>query len=413
MNSLTQFKTTTLLPLVAVTFACFGSSPIAQALVPPPDGGYANQTTAEGKGALNSVTLFGRGAASNNTALGFDTLFHDTTGRSNTAVGSDALVDNVAGNFNTATGAGALFHNTATGNTADGYQALFSNVAGNGNTAIGSQALYHNIGDSDTGFSNTAVGGAALYSNTTGIDNVAIGTSSLQSNMVGCENVAVGAFALFNSTGIDNVAIGGGAGGDLITGDNNIALGNGAGGLLTAGSNNIDIGNAGVAAESNTIRIGEGQTATYIAGIHGATASGGAAVYVNSDGRLGTSPSSERFKQDIRAMGARSDALLALRPVTFRYKRHVDPQQLQQFGLVAEEVDKVNSDLVARDRDGKPYTVRYEAVNAMLLNEFLKEHRKVQELETLVKALTASLQKVSAKLDANRPAPHVAVNGSR
>jgi hypothetical protein len=207
---------------------------------------------------------------------------------------------------------------------------------------------------------------------------------------------------------------------------------------LTDGDWNIDIGAevVGVAGESNTIRIGNQgtQTATYIAGISG-TAVAGDTVVVDANGQLGTAMSSARFKEEIKPMDESSEAILALKPVTFRYKHEIDPKGIPQFGLVAEEVEKVNPDLVARDADGKPYTVRYEAVNAMLLNEFLKEHRTVQELKSTlavqeatisqqkqefqaiatqqqkqIEALTASLkeqasqiQKVSAELQLQKP----------
>jgi uncharacterized coiled-coil protein SlyX len=202
---------------------------------------------------------------------------------------------------------------------------------------------------------------------------------------------------------------------------------------LTTGSNNIDIGSVGVAGESNKIRIGKvgTQSATFIAGIYGTTVSKGVAVYVSSSGLLGTVTSSARFKDDIKPMGQVSDALLALKPVTFHYKKEIDPDRTQQFGLVAEEVAKVNPDLVVRDDQGKIYTVRYEAVNAMLLNEFLKEHTTVQELKSTVakqdaiiaqqqkgmEVLTASLkeqaaqiQKVSAQIELSKPAPRTVVN---
>jgi prolyl-tRNA synthetase len=203
-------------------------------------------------------------------------------------------------------------------------------------------------------------------------------------------------------------------------------LGTGAGANLTTGNNNIDIGNIGVAAEANTIRIGkkETQTATFIAGISGKTASGGVAVYVNANGKLGTTVSSARFKEQIKPMDKASEAIHALKPVTFRYKQELDPEGIPQFGLVAEEVEKVNADLVARDDQGKVYTVRYEAVNAMLLNEFLKEHQKVQQLEATVaqqqrgmEVLTAQLkeqasqiQKVSAQLELSKSAPQMVGN---
>jgi len=178
-------------------------------------------------------------------------------------------------------------------------------------------------------------------------------------------------------------------------------LGVNAGQNLTTGSNNIDIGNQGVAGESNIIRIGTAgtQKAAFIAGIRGATVPSGVGVIVGTNGQLGTINSSERFKEAIKPMGKASEAILALKPVTFRYKHKLDPEGIPQFGLVAEQVEKVNPDLIARDHQGKVITVRYEAVNAMLLNEFLKEHRKVQELEAAVtqqqkeiKALTASLK---------------------
>jgi hypothetical protein len=193
--------------------------------------------------------------------------------------------------------------------------------------------------------------------------NTANGVSALIATPPAAINTANGFQALIHNT----------------TGSNNIALGLSAGVNLTTGNYNIDIGNPGVAAEDNTIRIGSGQTATFIAGISGSTAASGVAVFVNSSGKLGTLTSSARFKQNIQAMGDVSEVLLALRPVTFRYKKELDPEGTPQFGLVAEDVAKVNPDLVVRDDKGEIYTVRYEAVNAMLLNEFLKERAKWEE----------------------------------
>jgi hypothetical protein len=214
------------------------------------------------------------------------------------------------------------------------------------------------------------------------------------------------------------------------TGSFNIALGAEAGGNLTTGSSNIDIGNRGVAGETNTIRIGtrEKHTNTFIAGISGVTVAGGVGVIVDSKGHLGTVVSSERFKDEVKPMDRASEAILALKPVTFRYKQELDPDGIPQFGLVAEDVEKVNPALVARDNEGKPYSVRYEAVNAMLLNEFLKAHRKIEEQEVTIaqlkaelqatvahqqkqiKALTAGLQKVSAQLELNKPAAQTVLN---
>jgi hypothetical protein len=188
---------------------------------------------------------------------------------------------------------------------------------------------------------------------------------------------------------------------------------------LTSGDFNIHIGNDGEAEDSGTIRIGSFccQSRAFISGISGVTVSGGATVYIRSDGQLGTSTSSARFKQDIRDMDKASETLLALRPVTFRYKPEFDPDEIAQFGLVAEEVEKVNPDLVVRDKDGRAYSVRYEQVNAMLLNEFLKEHKKVEKLEATLEAVNAGLQeqaaqiqKVAAQVDATKPLPHLALN---
>ena len=366
----------TSIPPVLITFAlvCFALSPTAQAVVPAPDGGYANNNTAEGTNALLHLTT-----GSDNTAIGFNALFSNTRGHDNTATGFYALINNTTGYANTATGVVALSSNT-TGydNTATGVQALNNNNAGVNNTATGFAAL----GNNTTGDNNTATGFSALRFNETGSQNTATGLQALQNNTTGFRNTADGNGALNNNTG-----------------SNNIGLGFNAGANLTTGSNNIDIGNSGAGGESNTIRIGSAQTRTFIKGISGAVVSG-AAVVVNAGGQLGMAPSSARFKQEIQDMDKASDVLLALRPVSFRYKPEIDPEGVPQFGLVAEEVEKVNPDLVVRDRDGKAYTVRYDAVNAMLLNEFLKEHRKVENLENDFQATVAQQQTEIAALTA-------------
>jgi hypothetical protein len=339
-----------------------------------------NNTTGNSNTATGVNALVNNTTASNNTTMGYQSLFNNTTGDSNTGTGVNALYSNTTGVSNTATGVGALFSNTTAGlNTATGVAALFSNTTALNNTATGTAALYRNT----TGSLNTANGFQALNSNTSGGSNTANGSGALFHNTTANNNTADGVGALANNT----------------TGSNNIGLGTNAGSNLTTGDNNIDIGNTGVAAEPNTIRIGTSQTATFIAGISGATASGGAAVFVNANGQLGTATSSRRFKQEIKPMDKVSEAILALRPVTFRYKQEIDPKGIPQFGLVAEEVEKVNPDLVVRDSEGKVYTVRYEAANAMLLNEFLKEHREVEELNatvsenwTEIKTLAASLK---------------------
>jgi hypothetical protein len=270
---------------------------------------------------------------------------------------------------------------------------------------------------------NTAEGQAALFSLTTGGYNTGIGFLSLRSNTTGSFNTAVGAGTLLANTGEQNTATGAGALLSTTIGTVNTADGGVAGSQLT-GNNNIDIGYnvVGLAGESNATRIGNsGITDTYISGIFGQTVVAGTAVFVNSDRKLGTSTSSARFKEAIRPMGAASEAILALRPVSFRYKKEIDPRGLPEFGLVAEEVEAVNSDLVVRDKEGKPYSVRYDQVNAMLLNEFLKEHRKVEQLtkdfesklaeqQNQIEALSAGLQKVSAEVEMSRAAPQMAVN---
>jgi len=470
MNPLIQLKNVTPLFLVAIVLVCFGLSPAARAVLPPPDGGYPGQNTAEGDDALFSLTT-----GVSNTAIGFDALSSNTDGFGNTAVGDSALSDNTSGMDNTALGEDALIGNTTGfGNVAVGSFALFGNTTGNYNTASGYAALdlnttgYNNVAigflvlaGNTTGYNNTAAGYAALLTNSTGNDNTATGFHALNNNTTGTDNTATGASALpenrtgnkntangvdallNNRAGNGNTATGSNAlssntGGDnntatgqdaLInntTGSFNIALGAEAGGNLTTGSNNIDIANRGVAGEADTIRIGtrERHTNTFIAGINGVTVAGGVGVIIDSKGHLGTVVSSERFKDAIKPMDKASEAIFALQPVTFHYKDELDPAGIPQFGLVAEEVEKVNPDLVARDEKGEPYTVRYEAVNAMLLNEFLKEHRTVQELKSTaarqeatiakqqkqIDALTAGLQEVSAQLELSKGSPRTVLN---
>jgi len=331
--------------LISFSIVCFALIQNAQALNPPPDGGYPEGNTAEGQAALFSLT----------------------TGVANTAVGWLALNTLDTGKLNTAIGAGTLIGNTANQNTATGAGALFNNGTGGNNTANGVYALFYNLEGGD----NTAIGIAALLSNTNG--------------------------------------------------SNNVALGSGAGASATTGSNNVYVGAGmqGVAGESD---------ACYIKSIFGQTSATGIPVLINSNNKLGTTMSSKRFKKEIRPMDKASDALLALKPVTFRYKEEIDPTGTTQFGLVAEQVEKVSPDLVVRDAEGKPYSVRYDQVNAMLLNEFLKTHSKMEEQEATIahlqqelqatathqqkqiEALTAGLQKVSAEVETTKPAPQTVLN---
>jgi Chaperone of endosialidase len=270
-----------------------------------------------------------------------------------------------------------------------GSQALQSNTTGTNDTALGYQAMSSNT----TGNANTAVGVGALYKNTTGSGNTATGMAALGTNTTGFSNTAIGAKALLNATGKRNVALGDSAGEFLGTGDNNIYIGY-----------NV----VGVKSDSNTIRIGNTDiTATYITGISGQTVVGGGAVFVDSKGKLGTMTGSVRVLDEIKPMDKASEAVLTLKPVIFSYQQQIDPKRIRQFGLVAEEVEKVNPDLVGRDENGNVYSVRYDAVNAMLLNEFLKEHRKVEQLEKQVAALTAGLKKVSTRIELSKSAPQI------
>ncbi len=362
--------------LLILSLVCIGLLPNVQAVSPPPDGGYLGGNTAEGQDALLSLT-----SGLYNTAAGLYSLRALTGGSFNTAIGAGALLLNTA-NENTAIGAGALLNNTTGApNTAIGESALFFNTTGNANTATGANALVNNI----NGDSNTANGNGALASNTTGNFNAAFGASALLNNTIGGRNTAIGRSALSLNT----------------TGNFNIALGQGAGSRLTTGDSNIDIGAFGFPGESATIRIGEGQTKTFIDGIRGATVVGGVPVVIDGSGQLGTIVSSKRFKKEIQPMEKASEAILALKPVTFLYKS--DATNTPQFGLIAEEVAEVNPDLVVRDENGDIYTVRYDAVNAMLLNEFLKAHRKAQEQEATItelkKDFRATVAQLTARLD--------------
>ena len=337
----------TILPVLA----CFALLP-AQAVSPAPDGCYPNFTTAEGCGALNSLTT---GAA--NTALGWRSLFSTTDGGFNTGVGAGALVLN-------------------------------------------------------NGSSNTAVGAAALLLNSTGNFNTAVGTAALLDNTSSFDNTAIGYQALTQTTGGANTAVGRGALDQNITGNFNTAIGKDAGGLAT-GSGNVYIGHliAGVAGENNH---------TYIRNIKDTSVNGGGADIVTIDlttGLLGHASSSRRYKEDIRPMDKTSEVIYQLQPVTFHYKKEIDRTQSPAFGLIAEEVAKADPNLIVRDSRGQPESVHYEMVNAMLLNEFLKEHQTVEELKATVAqqksqidALTAGLQKVSAQLETSKPASKVVAN---
>ena len=382
------------LAVAGVSLACFtGFAPKAFGVSPPPDGGYPNKNTAESHDALFSLTN-----GTSNTANGHAALKANTNGDRNTANGALALFTNVTGSENTATGYTALFFNRGSWNTANGIGALHSNATGTNNTANGQRSLYDNL----NGSRNTANGSGALGNNTMGNNNTADGFQTLGNNT---------------------------------TGSFNIALGNNAGSGVSTADDVICIGAAGADVSHSC----------YIGNIFNQSSPSGLAVFVNSDGKLGTIMSSRRFKEDIKPMDKASEAILALQPVAFRYKKDFDPTGTAQFGLVAEDVAKVNPDLVVRDKEGKPYSVRYDQVNAMLLNEFLKERKKVEnqqetiaqlksdatkqeaatiELKSTVaqqqkamevltaqlKEQAAQIQRVSAQLELNKPAPQTVLN---
>jgi hypothetical protein len=405
--------------LIASILFQFAFLPNSQAVVPAPDGAYAGGNTAEGHLALASLNT---SAGLYNTAVGVYSLLSITDGDLCTALGAGTLFANTASE-NTATGAGALLSNT-TGedNTAHGAFALFSNTEGGVNTAVGDSALFSNT----TGNFNTAVGDQALRNNTTGEENTAVGDAALANNPPGNFNTAVGGIAALNTSGSENTAIGRAAlatnttgnvntavgDGALFssTGSGNIALGQNAGGSVTTANNVICIGTSG-ANVSNSCFIG--QIYFNVQPIVGTDPD---SVTITSAGRLGRgNVSSRRYKHDIQPMEKASEALYALKPVSFRYNKEYDATQTLAFGLVAEEVAEVYPDLVGRNPNGEPESVRYEQINAMLLNEFLKQHRKVEQqaremrqqrkdFETTIAELKKQIEAVAAhskKQDAN------------
>jgi len=312
--------------------------------------------------------------ANSNTTVGTDAFLSNSSGSSNNASGYGALQANTSGSRNNAAGAFALASNNASDNNAVGYVALYTNTSGTLNNSVGNFSLFANT----TGNNNSAVGYGALYRNTTGSNNNAQGFYALQNNTSGSNNIAVGQYA---------------------------------GTSLTTGNSNIDIGNYGVAGESGVIRIGSSAThvATYMAGVSNSTITG-AAVYVSSSGRLGVLASSERYKTAVAPMGARSDNLVQLRPVTFHLKS--EPQGPLQYGLIAEEVAKIYPELVIRDDNGKIQGVRYDELAPMLLNEVQQqkaqlneqgaEIRNMREQVAELRRIYESTQAALSKLQTNR-----------
>jgi hypothetical protein len=429
-NSISRSPLLRGLLLIPLLLACFALLPSVQAAPDPAAipggntrdgaGSLASRTTginnsAFGTNALNKLTM-----GNNNAAQGNSALFSNDDGNKNTGLGVLALRLNISGDDNTAVGYKALYNNATNDNVAVGTQALFTNTMGTDNTAVGSFSLFSNT----TGDNNTAVGFQALASNGA-INNTAMGAGALHLSEAGGDNTAVGFNALGSEvTGISNVAVGSGALANAIHGFN-IAVGADAGFAVTTATGVIAIGSSGDNVPGSC----------FIGRIRGVTTNVANAipVLIDSHGQLGTASSSQRFKKDIKPMEDTSNSILDLKPVTFHYRS--DKSSTPQFGLIAEEVAEVNPDLVVRDDKGEIYTVRYDAVNAMLLNEFLKEHRKVQEQEVTItglkstvaqeqndfqskfaeqqkeiKALTTGLEKVNNQLELSKPAPQIVGN---
>ena len=333
----------TVLSTILLVFSSFALSPTPTAfgVLPAPDGGYPNFNTAEGQNAL-----FGLSTGAWNTALGTFTLYSDTSGPGNTAVGTNGLYNNVTGGYNTAVGLNTLYENNGANNCAFGSWALFSNT---------------------TGYNNCALGSSALNLNINGIDNTATGTDALVNNHSGNYNTAAGVNALFSNT----------------TGSLNIALGYYAGGYVTTGSYNIYIG--------TDVRGAAGEVGhTYISNIKSTQQNLSPVTVDLTTGLLGHEFSSQRYKEDVKPMSEASEALFALKPVTYRYKKEIDKSQAIDYGFIAEEVAKVDPELAVRDGKGQIESVRYNAITAMLLNEFLKEHRKVQKQEVTIARLQSA-----------------------
>ncbi|MGB9476311.1 MAG: tail fiber domain-containing protein [Candidatus Udaeobacter sp.] len=335
------------LPILALALGLFALCSTARAVSPPPDGGYAGGNTAEGQSALLSLT----------------------TGIYNTGIGIYSLLSVSDGDANTAVGAGTLFANTGGENTAVGAGALFSNTTTGGNTAEGAFALF-----SSTGLSNTAVGDRALLLNTSGGFNTAVGQAAMLNNTTGSSNIAIGVQALGNND----------------TGSSNIAIGNVAGTGVNTATNVICIGQVSGA---------DVDSRTYIANIAGTTVSGAGTDSVTVDlttGLLGHLSSSRRYKERIQPMNNASEALYRLKPVTYCFKKEIDASQSLDYGLIAEDVAKVDPNLAIRDAKGQIESVRYTAINVMLLNEFLKAHRKSEEQEAKITQLTEDIEKLVA-----------------
>ncbi len=365
----------TVLTCLTVAGLAANAAATAQCVVP------VEGNTCYGTNVLASTTT-----GDGNSGFGYQALYLNTEGTNNTATGLWAMFSNTTGSYNTASGYAALYENTSGyENTAIGDVALASNTTGYFNTASGSYALVSNT----TGYYNTASGSVALYNTTTGFYNTASGAEALVDNITGNRNTADGVFALATSRGSRNVAVGFNAGYAIVEGVDNIMIG---------------AGQKGKAADSGVIRIGSSnfQSKAFMAGIRGVTTGRANAVpvVIDGNGQLGTISSSQRFKEDIRPMGSVSERLLALRPVTFRYREeYEDGSKPIQFGLVAEEVAEAFPELVVYDEHGKPETVRYDLIATVLLNEFQKERSATEAELAQLKAEVAAMAAMIERLE--------------
>lgn len=331
-------------------------------------------------------SLASSGAA--NVGVGPGALLYNTTGSGNSAFGEDALTDNQSGNTNSAFGRQALTSNVnGFSNDALGSNALLSNLDGNSNAAFGENALSNNT----SGRCNATFGASALLFDTTGEANAAVGIRALRGNTTGYRNAATGWYALrANTDGHQNSGFGALALFANTTGDRNLALGNEVGSYQTTGSDNIYIANQGAAGESGQIKIGAVGTHAQatVAGIHGNTSPGGIAMLVDANGVLGTTTSSTRFKRDVRDRDDARELLMALRPVAFRYREEIaSSSDGEESGLLAEEVAKVAPQLVALDAEGRPYSVRYHVLPALLLAVAQEQQRTIETLQAQLEAM--------------------------
>jgi hypothetical protein len=342
----------------------YNSGPAIIDVIIDMNGYFAAPTDLNGNTAVGAGTL-ATNTGNGNTATGSDALFGNTTGAENTASGNTALANNTSGNYNTASGAFALGSNNGSFNTASGAGALQVNTTGSNNTAIGFNAL-----DANTiGGDNTASGYNSLEANTIGTDNTTIGFNALDTNTTGNFNIAIGSGAAVNAPPIN--------------------------------SNSIYIASAGTPTDApGTIQIGtlNTQTSFFVAGVFGVMTgdADAVAVLVDSNGQLGTTASSERFKEDIQDMGDASSDLLSLRPVTFRYKQaYKDGSTPRDYGLIAEEVAQIYPELVVRGKDRQIQTVQYQKLTPMLLNELQKQAEQIHSLDDRLAALEAGLPNAS------------------